>query len=166
MATLAQNAVDQARCHWRIIRGLPARTRDETLSQVLSQKFETFREQLATEHLVATREAMRYGVIAEGWNADKPHGTASMAKALVGGTSLLIAMNDGLISADDLASLTAYHQGEGTRLPNETAVAGKFIQWRENGRPVRRGQFRHTLDPRHNDHQTWADASMGTRLSA
>jgi CubicO group peptidase (beta-lactamase class C family) len=38
------------------------------------------------------------------WNAARPHGTASMAKALVGGVSLALAMNDGLISPDDLAS--------------------------------------------------------------
>lgn len=38
------------------------------------------------------------------WNAEKPHGTASMAKALVGGMSLAIAMSDGRISPDDLAS--------------------------------------------------------------
>lgn len=34
---------------------------------------------------------------------DKPHYTASMAKALVGGVSLMLAMNDGLIDPDDLA---------------------------------------------------------------
>lgn len=34
---------------------------------------------------------------------DKPHGTASMAKALVGGMSLLVAMSDGLIAPDDPA---------------------------------------------------------------
>ena len=38
------------------------------------------------------------------WNTDRPHGTASMAKALVGGMSLAVAMNDGRISPDDLAS--------------------------------------------------------------
>lgn len=38
------------------------------------------------------------------WDADKPHGTASMAKALVGGMSLAAAMSDGKISPDDLAS--------------------------------------------------------------
>ena len=38
------------------------------------------------------------------WNADRPHGTASMAKALVGGMSLAVAMSDGRISPDDLAS--------------------------------------------------------------
>ena len=41
---------------------------------------------------------------AEGWNADRPHGTASMAKALIGGVSLLVARSDGRIAADDLAS--------------------------------------------------------------
>ena len=38
------------------------------------------------------------------WSADRPHGTASMAKALVGGVSLALAMNDGRISPDDPAS--------------------------------------------------------------
>jgi CubicO group peptidase (beta-lactamase class C family) len=41
---------------------------------------------------------------APGWNADRPHGTASLAKALVGGMSLAIAMSDGQISPDDPAS--------------------------------------------------------------
>ena len=41
---------------------------------------------------------------APAWNADRPHGTASMAKALVGGMSLAVAMSDGRISPDDLAS--------------------------------------------------------------
>jgi len=52
---------------------------------------------------------IRRGSIAFEWysptsGADKPHGTASMAKALVGGMSLLVAMSDGLISPDDSAS--------------------------------------------------------------
>src|SRR6185437_2617450 len=33
-----------------------------------------------------------------------PHGTASLAKALVGGMSLMVAIDEGRISADDLAS--------------------------------------------------------------
>ncbi len=41
---------------------------------------------------------------APGWSAEKPHGTASMAKALVGGMSLAVAMSDGRISPDDAAS--------------------------------------------------------------
>lgn len=52
---------------------------------------------------------VRRGAIAFEWYApdsgpDKPHGTASMAKALVGGMSLLVAASDGRIAADDLAS--------------------------------------------------------------
>jgi CubicO group peptidase (beta-lactamase class C family) len=38
------------------------------------------------------------------WSAERQHGTASMAKALVGGMSLAVAMSDGRISPDDLAS--------------------------------------------------------------
>lgn len=38
------------------------------------------------------------------WDANRPHGTASMAKALVGGMSLAVAMSDGRISPDDPAS--------------------------------------------------------------
>jgi len=32
---------------------------------------------------------------APGWDADKKHGTASLAKALVGGMSLVLALDDG-----------------------------------------------------------------------
>ena len=38
------------------------------------------------------------------WNRYKPHGTASAAKGIVGGLSLMLAMHDGLIALDDLAS--------------------------------------------------------------
>lgn len=41
---------------------------------------------------------------ASGWTAARPHYTASLAKALVGGLSLLVAMDMGLIDADDLAA--------------------------------------------------------------
>ena len=41
---------------------------------------------------------------AQGWDANRAHGTASMAKALVGGMSLAVAMSDGRISPDDAAS--------------------------------------------------------------
>lgn len=40
---------------------------------------------------------------AQGHGPDKQHYTASLAKALVGGMSLLIALNDGLLQADDPA---------------------------------------------------------------
>jgi CubicO group peptidase (beta-lactamase class C family) len=54
--------------------------------------------------LVMRRGAIAYEWYAPGWNAQKPHGTASMAKALVGGMSLLVALNDGVMAADDPAS--------------------------------------------------------------
>jgi CubicO group peptidase (beta-lactamase class C family) len=52
---------------------------------------------------------VRRGAIAFEWYAansgpDRPHGTASMAKALVGGMSLLIALSDARIDPGDLAS--------------------------------------------------------------
>jgi CubicO group peptidase (beta-lactamase class C family) len=40
----------------------------------------------------------------EGHSADKPHYTASMAKAVVGGVSLAVAISDGLITLDDPAA--------------------------------------------------------------
>ncbi len=40
---------------------------------------------------------------AAGWSRSKPHYTASMAKALVGGVSLMLAMDEGRIAPDDLA---------------------------------------------------------------
>src|SRR5712692_5296511 len=54
--------------------------------------------------IVIRRGRIAYEWYAPGWDANRPHGTASMAKALVGGMSLAVAMSDGLISPDDLAS--------------------------------------------------------------
>ena len=54
--------------------------------------------------LVARRGAIAFEWYAPNSGVDQPHGTASMAKALVGGMSLLIALSDGLIHPDDLAS--------------------------------------------------------------
>ena len=53
--------------------------------------------------LVTRRGRLVFERYAEGWSAGKPHYTASLAKALVGGLSLALAMDDGLISPDDLA---------------------------------------------------------------
>jgi CubicO group peptidase (beta-lactamase class C family) len=71
-------------------------------------KLEAWRSSLA-EHGTSGLIVVRRGRIAlewyaPGWNADRPHGTASMAKALVGGMSLAMAMSDGRIAPDDLAS--------------------------------------------------------------
>ena len=71
-------------------------------------KLEAWRSNLAA-HGTTGLIVLRHGRVAlewyaEGWDAAKPHGTASMAKALVGGMSLAVAMSDGRISPDDLAS--------------------------------------------------------------
>ncbi len=73
-----------------------------------AKKLETWRSSLA-RHGTTGLITIRHGRIAlewyaPGWDSDKPHGTASMAKALVGGMSLAVAMSDGRISPDDLAS--------------------------------------------------------------
>ena len=46
-----------------------------------------------------------YEKYADGWDAKRPHSTASMAKALVGGLSLAVAISDGRIALDDKAAL-------------------------------------------------------------
>src|SRR5436190_7132318 len=71
-------------------------------------KLDAWRNALA-EHKTTGLIVIRRGRIAcewyaPGWDANRPHGTASMAKALVGGMSLAVAMSNGLISPDDFAS--------------------------------------------------------------
>lgn len=53
--------------------------------------------------LVIRDDKIVYEQYAPGWEAEKKHYTASLAKALVGGLSLMLAMDDRLISPDDLA---------------------------------------------------------------
>ena len=51
---------------------------------------------------------IRHGTIvyewsASDWGSDRPHYTASLAKAIVGGVSLTIALNDGRLDVDSPA---------------------------------------------------------------
>src|SRR5262249_24635134 len=48
----------------------------------LSGRVERFRDELATEYLLITREAMRQGDIPEGWRSDYVHGTALLERLL------------------------------------------------------------------------------------
>ena len=72
------------------------------------EKLEAWRANLAAHRttglIVIRRGRIALEWYASGWDAERPHGTASMAKALVGGMSLAVAMSDGRISPDDLAS--------------------------------------------------------------
>jgi CubicO group peptidase (beta-lactamase class C family) len=71
-------------------------------------KLEAWRGSLAAHRttglLVVRRGRIALEWYAPEWDANRPHGTASMAKALVGGMSIALAMSDGRISPDDLAS--------------------------------------------------------------
>jgi CubicO group peptidase (beta-lactamase class C family) len=71
-------------------------------------KLEAWRNSLAAHRTTGLIVIRRGRIVLEwyapGWDADRPHGTASMAKALVGGMSLAVAMSDGRISPDDPAS--------------------------------------------------------------
>ena len=94
------------------------------VSQVSAQSFEwestlPERQGFSTEKLYAMRDTLaKYGTstllvirndkivlewYAEGGHPQRPQGTASLAKALVGGTSLLLALHDGRMEADDPA---------------------------------------------------------------
>jgi CubicO group peptidase (beta-lactamase class C family) len=69
---------------------------------------DTWRTQLAARGtnalLVVRDDKIVYEWYAEGHGPDRKQGTASLAKAIVGGTSLMLAMQDHRISPDDLAS--------------------------------------------------------------
>ena len=73
-----------------------------------ADRLEAWRSSLAAHHttglLVIRRGRIAFEWYAPDWGPDRPHGTASMAKALVGGMSLAAAMSLGRISPDDLAS--------------------------------------------------------------
>src|SRR5439155_24437787 len=84
---LGRDAFDRARFYWEQVQGLPALASgvalaprgtpgaDATgLAQELADRVAHFRDDLATEYLVTTREAMRFGDIAEGLRADYESG--------------------------------------------------------------------------------------------
>jgi len=54
--------------------------------------------------LVIRHDKIVYEWYAEGHGPERKQGTASLAKALVGGTSLMVALQDRRLQADDLAS--------------------------------------------------------------
>ncbi len=73
-----------------------------------SAKLDELRDGLA-KHATAALLVVRcdrivYEWYGEGFGPEKPHGTASLAKAVVGGMSLAIAMQDGRLKPDDAAS--------------------------------------------------------------
>ena len=54
-------------------------------------------------YVVIYKDKIVYERYQDGWNRYAPHGTASAAKGIMGGLSLMLAMHDGLIAPDDPA---------------------------------------------------------------
>jgi hypothetical protein len=82
---LSRDAFELARQYWDQVQGLPAlaaRTGHTELERLLNERVSRFRDELATEYLVTTREAMRFGDIPEGWRADYPGGLALLRRLL------------------------------------------------------------------------------------
>ncbi len=75
---------------------------------LVAAKLEETWQELKQRHtdgfLVIRNDHVVYEGYANGFSRTKPHGTASLAKALVGGMSLMTAMNDGYITPDDKAA--------------------------------------------------------------
>lgn len=72
-----------------------------------TKKLNSLKESLAAKHTKALLVIRNDRIVCEwyagGHGPDKKHYTASLAKALVGGMSVLVALNDGLIAVDDPA---------------------------------------------------------------
>ena len=72
-----------------------------------SSELDAMRDSLAARGtktlLIVRHDKIVYEWYAPDFNADKRHYTASLAKALVGGVSLMLALNDGRIGVDDPA---------------------------------------------------------------
>src|SRR2546426_588442 len=75
---------------------------------LVSHKLETLwadlKERRTTAFLVIRHAQIIFERYAAGYDRAKPHSTASLAKALVGGVSLSLAMNDHLVHPDAPAS--------------------------------------------------------------
>jgi hypothetical protein len=81
---LARNAIDSARRYWNLIQGMPAvaTKTGEALGRDLSERVARFRDELATDYLLTTREAMRYGAIPQGLHADFEKGLGYLRRLL------------------------------------------------------------------------------------
>jgi hypothetical protein len=65
-----------ARIHWTLVQSLATESED------LARRVAKFRDELATQYLLTTREAMRHGEVPEGWRADYERGLALLCRLL------------------------------------------------------------------------------------
>jgi hypothetical protein len=79
---LARGDVEAARRLWGMVQELPALAGREALRGELAARVERFRDELATEYLLTTREAMRFGAIPEGWRSDYEKGLSGLRRLL------------------------------------------------------------------------------------
>jgi hypothetical protein len=124
---LARNAIDQARGHWSLVQELPTRAAglNTALSQDMSGRVERFREDLATDYLLTTREAMRYGDIPEGFHADYEKGLTYLRRLLSldrENVRLLTA----LVEVCDEWFLDIYHAGTPAQMAEQVERATPF----------------------------------------
>lgn len=98
-SVMARNGTDKAAFEWH--RSNPE---DQGMD---GARLEDMRESLADHHTTGLLVIRNDRIVCEwykdGHSADKPHYTASLAKAVVGGVSLAVAISDGLISLNDPA---------------------------------------------------------------
>lgn len=81
---LARAEVEAARSVWDLVQQLPAvaARRAPALLDELTGHAARFRDAMATEYLLTTREAMRHGDIPEGWRGDYRRGLALLERLL------------------------------------------------------------------------------------
>lgn len=81
---LARDEVEAARAVWDVVQQLPAvaARRAPALLDELTGHAARFRDAMATEYLLTTREAMRHGAIPEGWRGDYRRGLALLERLL------------------------------------------------------------------------------------
>jgi hypothetical protein len=71
---VARGEMASARGHWELVQSLPG------LADGLAERVAKFRDDLATEYLLTTREAMRHGRIPQGWRADYERGLSQLSR--------------------------------------------------------------------------------------
>ncbi len=83
-ALLAREAMDAARRHWDMVQQLPnlAGAVDKDAGIELEMRVTQFKDRLATDYLVTTREAMRYGIAPEGCQTDYDRGLGHLRRLL------------------------------------------------------------------------------------
>jgi hypothetical protein len=84
VALLARDAMNYARQYWDMVQQLPslAGALDKDAGNDLEERVVQFKERLATDYLVTTREAMRYAVAPEGCETDYERGLGHLRRLL------------------------------------------------------------------------------------